>query len=123
MATSGYEPESSVTWDTGSGKYCYAAHGKTEVLFIVPSFSGQSPAEVVPRRPQKELSEDEQRKLEHQGVPRECHHDDLSIMKARYGLDKERSISEVMTGGSLTCERVTEKITRLMNRTRAALGN
>ena len=122
ITTSGYEPESSVTWDTGSGKYSYAAHGKTDVLLIVPSFSGHS-SEVVPRRPREELSEDEHKKLEHQGVPREYHHEDLSIMKARYGLDKERSISEVMTGGSLTCEQVTEKITRILNRTRAALGN
>ena len=120
-ATGGYEPESSLTWHTHSGKSGYSAQGNNEVLFIVPSLSSLS-SEVVPRRPREELSEDEHRKLEHQGVPRECHCDDLSITKTRFGLDKRSSISEVVTGESLTCEQVTEKITRLMNKTRAAIG-
>ena len=106
---------------TGSGKYSYTAHGNTEVLLIVPSLSRLS-SEVVPRRPREELSEDEHKKLEHQGVPRECHNDDLSITRTRFDLDKTVSISEAVTGESLTCEQVTEKITRLMNKTHAAEG-
>ena len=121
-STEGHESESLITWHTSSGKYAYSARGKVEVLFIVSTSSSPSP-EVVPRRPQKLLSEDERKKREHQGVFRDGHHDDLSIMKARYGLDKKKSISEVLTGDSLTCEQVTEKIVRLMNRTRAAGGN
>ena len=57
--------------------------GILKFCLLSPTLSSQSP-EVVPRRPRGELSEDEQRKLEHQRVPRGCHHDDLSIMKARY---------------------------------------
>ena len=120
-ATGGYEPESSLTWTTHSGKYKYSAQGHDDVLFIVPGLSSRS-SEVVPRRPREELSEDEHRKLEHQGVPRKCHYSDLSIMRTRFGLNKTMSISEVVTGKSLTCEQVTEKITRLMNKTRAAGG-
>ena len=120
-ATGGYEPGSSLTWHTGSGKYNYTSHGNIEALLIVPSLSSLS-SEVVPRRPREELCKDEHRKLEHQGVPRECHYDDLSIMRTRFGLDETISISEVVTGESLTCEQVTEKITRLMNKTRAAIG-
>ena len=118
------EPVSSMTWDASSGKYTYSTHGNTEVLVIAPSFSDHS-LEVVPRRPQEELREDEQRKLEHHEMNRDCHHDDPSTMKARHvhGLDRERNISKVMTGDFLTCEQVTEKITRLLSRTRAAGGN
>ena len=114
--------ESSLTWDSQSGKYTYSAQGKSEVLFIVPILSDQTP-EVVPRRPRKKLSEDEQKKLEHQGVTRDCHHDDLSIMKARVHLNKETTASKVIRGESLTCEQVIEKIARLMNSTHAAEGN
>lgn len=114
MAT---EHESSqLNWDKGH------AVGNNEVLLIVPSFYDQSP-EIVPRRPRGELSEDEQRKLEYQRVPRESHHDDLSIIKASFDLDKEMSISDIMTGDALTCEQVTKKITMLMNRTKATGGN
>ena len=120
MATGGHKTESPTSpnpaWDTHSGKYGYSASGQTEVLLIVPNLSGPSP-EVVPRRPREELSEDERRKLEHQGVPRHCHHDDLSIMKARFSLDKEKRVNEVLTGDSLTCELVKKQITRLMNNT------
>ena len=119
MATRGYEPESPI-WDT-SGKVAYGAAGKREVLIIVPTLSGQSP-EVVPRRPRGELSEDERRKLEHQGVPRDCHHDDLSIIKARHSLYKDTRGTEVMTGNSLSCESVRKKVTQLMNNTETVGG-
>ena len=70
-----------------------------------------------------ELTDDDRQKLEHQGVPRDCHHDDLSIIKVRYGLDKEMSIAEVLRDdGSLTCEQVTKKITQLMNETDTSGG-
>ena len=104
-------------WDTHSGKYACGASGKTEVLLIVPSLPGHQSPEVVPRRPQIELSEDERRRLEHQGVPRDCHHDDLSIMKARFSLDEDKCVNEVLTGDSVTCELVKKKITHLMNDT------
>ena len=120
MATGGYKTESPTspnpTWDTHSGKYSYGASGQAEVLLIVPNLSDPSP-EVVQRRPQEELSEDEQRKLENQGVARDYHYDDLSIMKARFSLDKEKCVNEVLTGDSLTCELVKKQITRLMNNT------
>ena len=76
-----------VDWSTHSGKYNYGASGERDVLFIVSDSPSRNP-DVVPRRSRGELTDNERRKLKHQGVPpRDCHHDDLSIMKARYGLD------------------------------------
>ncbi len=118
MATGGASP----TWDTENGKYTYGASGKSEVLLITSNLTTQDD-NVVQRRPGGELKDDERQRLEHQGVPRDCHHDDLSIIKARYGLDKERSIAEVLSDdGSLTCEQVTKKITRLLNNTETCGG-
>ncbi len=96
----------------------YGASGKREVLLITSNFTTQDD-DVIPRRPGGELKDDETRKLENQGIPRDCHHDDLSIMKARFSLDKtEISIAEVLRDdGSLTCEQVTKKITQLQNNT------
>ncbi len=105
------------TWDTHNGKYGYGATGKTEVLLVTSNLTTQDD-DVVQRRPGGELKDDERRKLEHQGVPRDCHHDDTSIMKARHSLDKEKSIAEVLRDdGSLTCEQVIKKITQLQNNT------
>ena len=80
--------------------------------------------DVVPRRPGGELTDDDRRRLEHQGVPRDSHHDDLSIMKARFSLDKEKTIAEVLRddGSPLTCEQVTKKITQLLNNTDTSGG-
>ena len=109
-------------WNTGSGKYEYSASGKTDVLFIVfPSMLGLS-REVKPRRYRKKLSENEQEKLESEGVARDCHSSDLSIMKARFRCDKEKNISEEMTGGSLKCEEVKKTIMQLMDSTKAEGG-
>ncbi len=118
MATGGASP----TWSTHNGKFAYGASGTTEVLLITSNLTTQDD-DVVQRRPGGELKDDERRKLEHQGVPRDCHHDDLSIMRARYGLDKKKSIAEVLRDdGSLTCEQVTKKITQLMNNTETCGG-
>ena len=118
MATGGASP----TWSTYNGKYRYGASGKREVLLITSNFTTQDD-DVIPRRPGGELKDDERQKLEHQGVSRDCHHDDLSIMKARHGLNKESSIAEVLRDdGSLTHEQVTTKITQLLNDTETGGG-
>ncbi len=112
MATGG-----TPAWGTYNGKYAYSASGKTEVLLITSNLTTQDD-DVVQRRPGGELKDDERQKLEHQGVLRDCHHDDTSIMKARFSLDKEKSIAEVLRNErSLTCEQVTKKITQLLNNT------
>ena len=118
MATGGGSTRA-VEWSTLSGKYTYGASGGRDVLFIV-SDSPSRNHDVVPRRSRGELTDDERRKLEHQGVPRCCHHDDLSIMKARYGLDKDENIVGVEFGDSgreLTCEDVKKQIASLLNNT------
>ena len=118
MATGGGSA-AKVEWSTCSGKYRYGAVGERDVLFIVSDSPSPNP-DVVPRRFRGELTDDERRKLENQGVPRDCHHDDLSIMKARYGLDSRQHIVGVESGDSgreLTCEDVKKQIASLMNNT------
>ncbi len=113
MATGGISP----TWSTSNGKYAYGASGKAEVLLITSNPTTQDD-DVIPRRPGGELTDDDRQKLEHQGVTRDSHHDDLSIMKARFILDKDKSIAEVLRyDGSLSCEQVTKKIALLLNNT------
>ncbi len=114
---------SSPTWHTHNGKYTYSASGRTEVLLITSNPTTQDD-DVVPRIPGGEIKDDDRRRLEHQGVPRDSHHDDLSIMKARFSLDKEKTIAEVLRddGSPLTCEQVTKKITQLLNNTDTSGG-
>ncbi len=115
MATGGSSPR--------NGKYSYGAMGTREVLLITSNPTTQDD-DVVPRRPGGELTDDDRQRLEHQGVPRDSHHDDLSIMKARFSLDKDISIAEVLRDdGSLSCEQVTKKITQLLNNTDTSGGN
>ncbi len=106
-----------------NGKYSFGAMGTREVLLITSNPTTQDD-DVVPRRPGGELTDDDRQGLEHQGVPRECHHDDLSIMKARFSLDKDIRIAEVLRddGSPLTCKQVTKKITQLLNNTDTSGG-
>ena len=125
MATGGDPSDiSAVTWTTYSGKYAYSAYGTIDVLFIISDSPSRNP-DVVPRRSCGELTDDERRKLEHQGVSRDSHHDDLSIMKARYSMDKLCAVVGVESGDSgreLTCEDVKKQIASLMNNTDKAAG-
>ena len=118
MATGGGSA-AQLEWSTHSGKYRYGATCERDVLFIVSDSLSRNP-DVVPRRSRGERTEDERRKLENQGVPRDSHHDDLSIMKTRYNLDKYCAVVGVESGDSgreLTCEDVKKQIASLMNNT------
>ena len=113
-----------VEWSTQSGKHNYGASGERDVLFIVSDSPSRNP-DVVPRISRGELTDDERRKLENQGVPRNCHHDDLSIIKARYGLHSRSKIVGVESGDSgreLTRDDVKKQIESLMNNTDKAGG-
>ena len=61
-------------------------------MLIIVSEDPMNHPDVVERRPATELTEETRRKLENQGIPREEQNDDLTIVKARYGLDKKRNI-------------------------------
>ena len=124
MATEESQADTSPEWTTFSGKYAYSAYGTIDILFIVSDSPSSNP-DVVPRRSRGELTDDERRKLEHQGVPRDSHHDDLSIMKARYNLDKYCAVVGVQSGDSgreLTCGDIKKQIASLMNNTDKAAG-
>ena len=59
--------------------------------FIVASIGELQNADVVPRCA-IELTEEDRRKMTNQGVPPECS-DDLSIVQARFALDKELKLA------------------------------
>ena len=93
--------------------------GKTDVLLIVPESTESNP-QAVPRRPKSELSNADRVKLENQGVSKEHHTDDLTIMKARYALDKDCCILEVEH--SRTAAQVKRRINTLFSTTKNQSG-
>ena len=107
-----------LVWSDNSGKAAYGVNGNRNVLIIMSEDSMNHP-DVVERRPATDLTEETRRKLENQGIPREEQNDDLTIVKARYGLDKERSIYgvEVSNLGTdkPTKEMVLKQIRVIMN--------
>ena len=108
----------SPVWSDNSGKTAYGAAGHRDVLIIVSEDDLPEP-DVVRRKSAIELTEEERGKLENQGIPREDQCDDLSIVKARYRLDKECTLIGVEIGQpggeGLTRESVFKHIATLMN--------
>ena len=109
-----------VPWSDNLGKTLYGASGNRDVLIIVSEEPLNHP-DVVERRPAIQLTEEVRGKLEHQGISREEQCDDLTIVKARNGLDKRHTIYGVEMSGPggerLTRESVYKQITSLMNNT------
>ena len=107
-----------VPWSDISGKTRYGARGNRHVLIIVSEEPLDHP-DVVERKPAIQLTDEARGKLEHQGIPREEQCDDLTIVKARYGLAKDRDIYGVEMSGPggerLTRECVYKQIASLMN--------
>ena len=105
-------------WSDHSGKTDYAVACQGEALIIVSEDDLPEP-DVVRRRPAIELTEEVRGKLENQGIPREDQCDDLSIVKARYGLDKNYTVKGVeksQPGGvGLTRKSVLKQIKLIMN--------
>ena len=115
MATSGGETVSK--WSDSSGKYVYAATGSYQVLFIVSEDEDVSHPDVVRRGPAIELTEEVRGKLENQGISGQHQQDDLSILKARYTLDKTpiAGVERSQDGGpKLTKKAVLARIATLM---------
>ena len=74
-----------IQWFADDPDITHGAAGRRDVLHIVSAPSTTSP-DIVPRRSRGPLTETEKRKLEKQGIHRDCQHTDLSIMTAREGL-------------------------------------
>ena len=74
---------------------------------------------VVPRRPAIELTQQLREKLENQGIARDQQTDDLTIMKARCGLNKDRPVQDVLAsqpgGERVTRESVLKQISAFIN--------
>ena len=94
--------------------------GKTDVLVISSEPASSNPL-VVSHRPSSGLTHAEVVKLENQGVGKESHAGDCSIMKARYGLDKDCYMWEVEKGRLSTVE-VRKKIATLFSVTKNPSG-
>ena len=110
-----------VEWSSDNGKYSYSAYGTKDVLIIAPDSSNVPPDAVPRRRREALLTEKDQAKLENQGVERKHHRDDVSIMTARYRLDKECSMLEGVFG-EVSCDKVKKKISTTLNNTKKAAG-
>ncbi len=106
-----------VQWKMHSNKAVCGASGARDVL-IISSEGPLGHPDVVGRRSAMELTEEMREKLENQGIPREKQCDDLTIVKARYNLDKHRTICgveiNIPNGEKLTKENVLKKIASLM---------
>lgn len=107
-------------WTDHSGKAAYGASVICDVLIIVSESVAHPNSEVVQRRPARELTEEWREKLDNQGIAREHHQDELSIVKARFGLSQSRyTIAgvEVSHPGrqTLTSDMVLKKIRAVMN--------
>lgn len=90
---------SGMVWsETLGGRKIHCALGERDVFIIapgdkVPPCSGPHSDEAVPRR-QIRLRDEDRDKLTNQGIAKECHEDDLSIMKARFTNDRECNVTE-----------------------------
>ena len=104
-------------WTNLSGKVGYGAIGTRDVLLIV-SEDDLSHPDVVPRRSAIELTQQLREKLQNQGIARDQQTDDITIMKARYGLTNNcKSIEVEMSQPGrerVTRESVLKHVTTLM---------
>ena len=114
--------EPQVPWIDEPGR-SHGAVGRRDVLLIVSKLSATDNPDIVPRRSRGPLTEEERRKLEEQGIHEEYCHSDLSIMTARYGLDKRRAVVGVVSAEKTTCEGFKSRVTDLMNTTDKEGGN
>ena len=100
--------------------------GRDRDVLIIQSEDVSGP-DVVQRRPAIELTEGWNRLLENQGITRMDQSDDLSIVKARYGLDKRFCIAgmEISSSGreKLTRKRALNRIKTLMKNSEAKIGD
>ncbi len=94
----------------------FADMGKTDVLLIASELTNNRPL-AVRHRPCPQLSQTEVDKLENQGVSKEHHTDDCSIMKARYSLDTDCCIWPVEQG-RVTALEIRRKIAVLFSSTK-----
>ncbi len=78
---------------------------------------------IVPRRKRSLLTSKEVNALQEQGIHEDCCQNDLSIMMARYALDKSYTFAgEVLTGEKMMCEEVKQQIKKLFDRTETNKG-
>ena len=113
----GVDPE----WTDFSGLTALQAGGNRDVLIIVSE--NVSGPDVVRRRAAIELTEEWRGKLESQGIAWEHQYDDLSLVKARYSLDKTYTTTNMPERGGLTKERVLKQVNTLMKNCNDGGGN
>ena len=88
---------SGLVWsETLSGRKIHCALGERDVFIIAPGeplLSEPHSEDVVSRR-KTSLTEEDQTRLSHQGVPREFQEDDLTIMKTKFANDRTCFVTE-----------------------------
>ena len=83
-ATDSVQPDCKPAWEVFHGN-CIAGGNRDVLIILSEGNSGSLSPDVVPRC-EIEISEEDRRRLTNQGIPPECS-DDLSIIRARIGLD------------------------------------
>lgn len=101
-------------WSDCSGQVYFGASGHRDVLLIVSEDDDLVHPDVVLRRPAIELTQKVTEGLDKQGISEEDHWNDLILLQARYGLDKERTVHEVEDEESVTKAGVLYSISKLM---------
>ena len=101
-----------VSWQVSyQGKLDHSAYYESEVL-IISQDEGLQVADTVPRRT-CELTDDDNKQLERLNIPQSSWHDDVSIMAARYALDKRFIIVNIersTPGNQLSKAKVMQRI-------------
>ena len=96
------------------------ASGSREIIILTSTCSLED-SSVVPRCSVR-LPEEDQRKLNGQGIPSDCC-DDLSIIQARIKLDKECEVVRVGHGEELSRNDVLKQLENVMKTTNKDGGN
>ena len=105
-----------IQWFADDPDITHGAAGRRDVLHIVSNPSTTSP-NIAPRRSRGPLTETERRKLEKQGIHRDCQHTDLSIMTTRERLDKRYAKVTVFSGENAACGDIKSQIANYMSTT------
>ena len=104
-------------WSNEEPDLSNGAGGRRDVLYLVPDVSTTDNSDIVPRRSRGPLTEEERRKLEEQGIHRDCQYTDLSIMMARFTFDERYTIVRMLPKEEMDCMTVKKQITNFMNNT------
>ncbi len=112
-------------WGFFSGKWIASGEREDFLLVSTDEAAPDGNPDVIPLQGAGELTEEDRRKLDSQGVPPDCR-DDVNIVRARISLDPEYQLSreEVSTTGrELSRGYVLRQLEEFLNSVKKPAGN